>query len=149
MNWKRIIGGGLLAGLVINVGEFGIEPLMGSQMETFFQRLGLPVPGESVMGALAVSAFFLGVVSIWLYAAIRPRYGAGVRTAIVAGIAVWALSCLFPNVALFAFGLIGSARLFWLWTLWPLVETVLATVAGAWVYREGHSAVAAAAPMRT
>jgi len=149
MNWKRIVTGGLLAGLVINLGEFGIEPLMGTQTEAFFQRLGLPTPGESVMGALAASAFVLGVVSIWLYAAIRPRYGAGVRTAIVAGVAVWALSCLLPNVALFAFGLIGSVRLFWLWTLWPLVETVLATLAGAWVYREAERRVTAAAAART
>jgi hypothetical protein len=149
MNWKRILGGGLLAGLIINLGEFGIEPLMGSQMETFFQRLGLPTPGESTMGALALSAFGLGVVAMWLYAAIRPRYGGGVRTAVVAGVAVWALSCFFPNVAMLAFGLIGSTRLFVLWTLWPLVETVLATVAGAWVYREAGSGVGVGAVART
>ena len=149
MNWKRVVTGGLLAGLVINLGEFGIEPMMGTQLETFFQRLGLPAPGESVMAALALSAFALGVVAIWLYAAIRPRYGAGVRTAIVAGVAVWALSCLLPNVAMFAFGLIGTARLFWLWTTWPLVETVLATVAGAWVYREAERFATAPATVRT
>ena len=64
MNWKRIIGGGLLAGSIVNLGEFGIEPLMGSQMEAFFQRLGLPVPGESAMAALAVSGTSLEVVRL-------------------------------------------------------------------------------------
>lgn len=135
MNWKRIVAGGLLAGLVLNVGEFVIEPLMGSQMENFFTRLGLPIPGESAMVVLGVAAFALGIVAVWLYAAIRPRYGAGPRTAVVAGLAVWALSCLFPNLALYAFGLIGGG-LFWIWTLWPLVASVAATLAGAWVYRE-------------
>ena len=149
MRWKRIFGGGLLAGLVINLGEFAIEePLMGSQMQGFFQRLGLPVPGESAMGAIAVSALVIGIISVWLYAAIRPRYGAGARTAVIAGVAVWALSCLLPNVALVAFGLIGSARLFWLWTLWPLVETSLATVAGAWIYRESDGVAVAGVTVR-
>lgn len=136
MNWKRIIGGGLLAGLVLNLGEFGIEPLMGSRTEEFFRRLGLPTPPESVMGLLAVGAFVLGIMSVWLYAAIRPRYGGGASTAAIAGVAVWALSCLLPNATMYAFGLIGSASLFWLWTLWPLVESVGSTMAGAWVYRE-------------
>ena len=135
MNWKRIIAGGLVAGVVLNIGEFAIEPLMGSAMEDFFKRLGLPVPGESAMAAFAMTAFVLGIVSVWLYAAIRPRYGAGARTAVTAGTAVWALSCLIPNIGLYAFGLFGT-RLFWLSTLWPLVETVVATVTGAWVYRE-------------
>jgi hypothetical protein len=137
MNWKRIITGGLLAGLVLNVGEFVAEPLMGSMTKDFFDHLGLPVPGESAMVVFALSAFALGIVTVWLYAAIRPRYGAGLRTAAIAGGAVWALSCLFPNIAMYLFGLYG-ARLFWFATLWPLVETVVAAIAGAWVYRE-HS----------
>ena len=136
MNWKRIILGGLVAGLVLNVGEFVIEPLMGRHMETFFSRLGLPVPGESAMIALAGGAFLIGIITVWLYAAIRPRYGAGAQTAICAGITVWLLSCLLPNVALYAFGVIGSASLFWLWSVWPLVESVVAALAGAWLYRE-------------
>jgi hypothetical protein len=144
INWKRVIAGGLLAGLVMNIGEFAVEPLMGSQMEEFFKRLGLPTPAESTMAVLAVGAFLVGIVTIWLYAAIRPRYGAGVRTAAIAGIAVWALSCLFPNIFMYAFGLY-TAPLFWFSTIWPLVETVIAAIAGAWVYREGPVAVPAAA----
>jgi hypothetical protein len=144
INWKRVIAGGLLAGLVMNIGEFAVEPLMGQQMEEFFKRLGLPVPAESTMAVLAVGAFLVGIVTVWLYAAIRPRYGAGVRTAAIAGVAVWALSCLFPNIFLYAFGLYTS-RLFWFSTIWPLVETVIAAIAGAWAYREGPATVHAAA----
>jgi hypothetical protein len=136
MNWKRIILGGLVAGLVLNVGEFAIEPLLGQHMETFFSRLGLPAPGESAMLAIAGGAFLLGIITVWLYAAIRPRYGPGAQTAICAGITVWLLSCLLPNVALYAFGVIGGATLFWIWTLWPLAESVIAALIGARIYRE-------------
>jgi hypothetical protein len=142
LNWKRIIAGGLLNGLLLNVGEFAVEPLMGPYMQDFFNRLGLPVPGESAMLALAATAFLVGILTIWLYAAIRPLYGPGARTAVIAGVVSWAFSCALPNVAMYAFGLYG-AELFWFATLFPLVETVLATLAGAWVYR-GHGAPARA-----
>lgn len=135
INWKRVIAGGLVAGLVINIGEFAVEPLMGQQMEDFFKRLELLPPGEGAMMALAGAAFLLGIITVWLYAAIRPRYGPGARTAVIAGIAVWALSCLFPNIAMYVFGLF-TTELFWFSTIGPLVEAVLASLAGAWIYRE-------------
>jgi hypothetical protein len=147
MNWKRIIGGGLVAGLVMMVGEFGIEPLMGPYMENFFRRLGLAVPGESAMVTLAVLVVVTGIVSVWLYAAILPRYGAGIRTAVIAGTAVWGLSCLLPNIVMYAFGLYDTT-LFWFASGWPLVETVVATIAGAKVYRETAALSAVAAAVR-
>jgi hypothetical protein len=135
MNWKRIIAGGLAAGLVYNLIELGLEPVMGSMMEGFFARLGLPVPGEGAMIGLALSAFVLGIATVWLYAAILPRYGAGVRTALVTAVAVWTLSCLLPHVWLYAFG-IFTAQIFWIGTACALVESILATVVGARMYVE-------------
>src|SRR5207249_3963498 len=35
--------------------------------------------------------FLVGIFAVWLYAAIRPRYGAGPKTALCAGAAVWGL----------------------------------------------------------
>lgn len=145
INWKRTVVAGLVTGAVLNVGEFVVEPLMGPQMEDFFKRLGLSVPGEAAMLPLAISALALGVLSIWLYAAILPRYGAGLMTATIAGAAVWALSCLLPNIVMLAFGLY-TTRLFWLATIWPLVETVVAVAIGSRIYRERSGAIAAAAP---
>ncbi|MBI4519687.1 MAG: hypothetical protein HY701_02525 [Gemmatimonadetes bacterium] len=74
-------------------------------------------------------------MAVWLYAAIRPRFGAGTATAILAGVVLWALECFFPNIVMAAFSVL-SGRLFWLATIIPLVELPLATLAGAWVYRE-------------
>jgi hypothetical protein len=70
-----------------------------------------------------------------LYAAIRPRYGAGPKTAITAGLAVWAL----------AFALATAAPVFF--HLYPVrlsvtsvalegVEMILAALVGAGIYRE-------------
>jgi hypothetical protein len=145
MNWKRIAGAGLVTGIVINAGEFGIEPLLGPQMQNFFQRLGLSMPSEQTMVLLAVLTLILGVVTVWLYAALIPGFGRGMRTAAITGVVVWLLSCAFPNVAMWAFGLY-DAKLFWFSTVWPLIETVVATMIGAMVY--GGRAVIRPAPAR-
>jgi hypothetical protein len=89
------------------------------------------------MAALIGATFVIGVAAVWLYAAIRPRYGAGPRTAIVAGLAVWVLSHLWSGVYLGA-GFTGviTPTLAWLPVAWGLVEAPLGTLAGAWLYRE-------------
>src|SRR2546430_17124817 len=35
--------------------------------------------------------FLFGIFLVWFYAAIRPRFGAGPRTAVLAGFAIWVL----------------------------------------------------------
>ena len=42
----------------------------------------------------------LGIAAVWLYAAIRPRYGAGPRTAVIAGLAVWVMADLWSGIYL-------------------------------------------------
>ena len=79
---------------------------------------------------------------VWLYAAIRPRFGPGPRTAVIAAIVTWAL--VIPIALL---GLIPSAffgrRLALVWSIDGLVVMVIAIVIGAWLYREGDGAAPA------
>jgi len=80
----------------------------------------------------------VGLFAIWLYAAIRPRYGAGLKTAIVAGAAVWALGYVantIPAAAMHIF----PRRLLALGLVAGLVEALVATVLGAWLYKEASS----------
>jgi hypothetical protein len=86
--------------------------------------------------------FVLGIVSVWLYAAIRPRYGAGPRTAVVAGLAVWVMAHLWSGIYL-GMGFMGliTPRLAFLPIAWGLVEAPLGTVVGAWVYQEATEPV--------
>ncbi len=136
INLTRVLLGGLLAGVVFNVGE-GIlnELILTGDWEAAMQALQLPMVGGVIQGVLfLVLGFVLGIVAVCIYASIRPRFGAGVKTAVIAGLTVWVLIYIgfgFP----FLVG-VFPMKLFWISAVWGLVEVPLATVAGAWVYKE-------------
>src|SRR6266849_4394870 len=87
INWTRVILGGLVAGLIINVFEFVMNGvILAKDMEAAISALGRQMGG----GALAMFiawGFLVGIFAIWLYAAIRPRYFACPKTAACAGAA--------------------------------------------------------------
>lgn len=142
INTIRVLIGGLAAGLVINVGEFILnEMVLRADMEAFFVRVNLPPPGGGTIGVFLILGFSLGIVTTWLYAAIRPRYGPGPRTAACAGIAAWFLACVYPSSFFLAMGLMPAGAII-TGLIWELVEVPLAAIVGGWLYREE----AAAAP---
>ena len=141
VNGKRVIAGGVVAGLVALVAEVLMEPVAGGPMQTWLSGLGIEPPGEITMLGYLVTAIVLGIVMVWLYAAARPRLGAGPSTALRIGLAVWALACAIPNIHMFGLGVM-PADLFWIITLGTAVQMPLAALAGAWVYREESTAPA-------
>jgi len=74
---------------------------------------------------------------VWLYAAIRPRYGAGPKTALCAGLAVWVAGVLLPNAALMGITGLFPTDLTTMTTLAGVVEWAAAILAGAALYKEG------------
>jgi hypothetical protein len=139
INWNRVIVGGLLAGLVMNVGEAALHGgvLAQDASELYRLRNAPLVPNPVHLTTLIAMTFVLGITAVWLYAAIRPRYGPGPKTALCAGLAVWVMAHLWSGVYLGAgFAGLISPRLAWGPVAWGLVEAPLATLAGAWLYKE-------------
>lgn len=134
LNWKRIVGGGLLAGLVIVAGEIGAEPIAAGQMESLFSRLGLTPPGEGAMMVTALIGLLLGIITVWLYAVLRPWYHSEGQAAFCAGVTAWLLSCALPMTSFLAFGIV-TASFFGIALVKSLVTGVLAAFVGAWMYR--------------
>ena len=136
-NRGRVVLGGLLAGIVINVVEFitngvVLREAWGKAM----QALGKPA--DLTAGAIVVFdiwGFLLGIAAVWLYAAIRPRYGAGPNTAIRAGLVTWAVAVFLANLGNYPLGLLPT-RLLVITSVVALFEIVIATLAGAWLYKE-------------
>jgi len=132
----KVLLGGLVAGVVANILDYGInEYLMTAEAADMVQRLNLPADvGQSAMVTWIVVDFIWGLLLVFTYASIRPRFGAGVKTAIIAGVTVWIVA-MFAQVADLVMGILG-ANLLILIGIWSLVEMTVASIVGAWVYQE-------------
>ncbi len=138
INTGKVIAGGLLAGLVQNILDFANNYLVvGEDFKANATRLGLdPASMETPAGIASwvVIDFLLGILIVWTYAAIRPRFGAGPKTAIYAGL----IPYLSINMILFGLsqgGLIPMA-LYLKMAVIQLIIVSVAAVAGAWAYKE-------------
>jgi hypothetical protein len=135
INWTWVILGGLVAGVIINIFEFVLNGVvLARDMEAAISALSRRMGGGQ-LAMFIVWGFLVGIFAIWLYAAIRPRYGAGFKTALWAGIAVWCLGYLLASVTPLALNLF-PARLMVVGLAVGLLEALVATLAGAWLYRE-------------
>jgi len=137
INMGRVLLGGLLAGVLINISEFLLHTVvLRRDFEEAMRTLNRPVPmtgGHTLVWI--IFGFVIGIVSVWLYAAIRPRYGPGAGTAARAGLAVWFIGSLLTAIADANLGLFPGNVLV-VSTFWELVQSVVATILGAWAYKE-------------
>jgi hypothetical protein len=136
INFGRVILGGLVAGLILNIGEFLLnEVIFVKQMEETFQKMNVPRPGGAFIATAVGITFLLGIMMVWLYAMIRPRYGPGPKTAICAALVIW--FCVYFYCGILYGVLFGlPTTLLGVGMVWGLVEYTLAGLAGAWLYRE-------------
>lgn len=136
INIGGVLKGGLVAGLIMNVGEFILNvPIAGAQMDAEFAARNLPPVAGSQIAVFVGLTLLLGFMTVWLYAAIRPRFGAGPKTAIGAGLVVWALSYLYMGLTMGVLG-INSMGIVVLGIVWTAIEMIVASAIGAYLYTE-------------
>ena len=137
INIGRWVVGGLVAGIVVNILGYLVDGMMlASRWNQDLIRLGRPEFGTRQIVWFNVIGFALGLLAVWVYAAIRPRFGAGIGTAAYAGIAVWVATSLLPNASIMWVPGLFNNHLTMYTTLGALVELVAGTIAGAALYRE-------------
>ena len=132
----RVIAGGLVTGLIINIGETILNvPLAGAEMEQALAARNLPPVGAGAIGYFVVMCFLLGILIVWMYAAMRPRLGPGPKTAVIVAALAWFMTLVWSGGTQVAMGIIPlKLTLFGL--AWGLGEMVIASLAGAKLYRE-------------
>jgi len=137
INMGRVLLGGLLAGLVLNIGEVLLNDfVLGPQMKEFFTRHNLPEPGTNFIIVAVGLTFVLGIAIVWGYACVRPRLGGDVKTAIIVGLFAWFGVYVYSGIVngmLFGIPMGTMAMVI----VWGLVEYSVAAVAGAWVVQRG------------
>src|SRR5260370_21249407 len=137
IHWGGVLVGGLLAGIVVNLFEYVTHGVvLASDWNAVMQNLGRQMPRSAVV-IFVLMGFLVGIMAVWLYAAARPRYGAGPRTAAFVGFGYWIIGYALPNLGLVSTGLIPR-RLLAIVTIVGLVEIVAAMIVGAWFYTEAQ-----------
>ena len=141
LNRQKLLIGGLAAGLVLNIIDFLANAVifadrMQADANAFKAGLGDQMAAMGG-GQIAVYVFFnfiVGLLLVWTYAAIRPRFGAGVRTAAYVAL----LFFVFGMILTYGYKSMGimSPGLWWTYTALWFVNLQLATMAGAWLYSE-------------
>jgi hypothetical protein len=140
INWTRVILGGLVAGVVINVFESVLNGVvLAKDWEAAMAAIGKPPMAGNQIAVFVLWGFVVGIFAVWFYAAIRPRYGAGPKTALCAGLAVWFLGYLLASVAPIVLDLF-PARVMVVGLAVGLVEILAATLLGARLYQEASIA---------
>src|SRR5256884_6432276 len=137
INWGRVVLGGLLAGLVLNIVDFltygvWLKPDMAAAMTTLGKS---PAAMDSAIPLWVALDFVSGIGLVWVYAAIRPRFGAGVKTAVIAGLPGWFFVGLLHAIGESPMGFMPQGPMMSGRCL-ALVSVPVATVVGAYVYKE-------------
>jgi hypothetical protein len=136
INLARVLIGGIIAGIVANAGDYLVNQVIlvedGTQLA---QRLNLD---QAQVAASAttwiVVDLIYGILLVFAYAAMRPRFGPGPGTAVISALTLY-LSITVVLVGFMSMGMfvqdafLRSAGL-------QLVITLAASLSGAAVYKE-------------
>lgn len=136
VNLRALLMGGLLAGFVLNCGEYILnEILFKRKIEELSTRLHIPTPGGTFIAVAVVMTFILGIVLVTIYAFARSRFGPGPGTAVIAATVGWFCIYVYAGVLnAVIFGLPGSLLV--VGVIWGFCEYAVATIFGAWLYSE-------------
>ena len=129
INWRRVFTCGSGAGLAWSLLSVPLLVLLGGNIIDAVPR---PLVTVARMGSFILNVA-AGIWAVWLYAAIRPRYGAGSKTAAIAGFSWW----LIATIATWQWIDLGFIRLRDLAGLMiaSLPALIAVTIVGAWSYQ--------------
>ncbi len=136
INLQKVVVGGLVAGVVLNVFDFLVYGVwLKNDMNAAMAALNKPAITTNMILWFVFLDFLYGIWLVWLYAAIRPRFGAGPKTAVTAGVAMWVLFGLLNTLAQAPMGLFPQ-RLMVIPVVVTLITWPIAAAAGAKFYTE-------------
>lgn len=137
INGGKVLAGGILAGVVVSGLDFVINNYILAtdwQNVAHLRNIDLTaMGGTSALVLMLIIDFILGQVLVVTYAAIRPRFGPGAGTAVIAAFLIFLPIGL--ELATFA-GVFISWELYVRQAALLLVAMLAGGIAGAWVYSE-------------
>lgn len=136
INTGRWLAGGLAAGIVVWLLEGAASMLYMGDMEAALRAMGLSMEMSAPIWALTVvMSLITGLALVFFYAAARPRFGPGPKTAAIVAVGLWASGVLLSLLGYYMIGMYPTQMLV-TWGVVGLVEMIIAGMVGGWVYRE-------------
>lgn len=139
MNTGKVLIGGIVAGVVMNAIDivtnmFIVGDRMKAETDAFKPGLSDQMMAGNAMVTYIIMDFVLGIALVWTYAAIRPRFGPGIKTATYAALLFWILAGIFLS----GYRQMGmmSTGLWFTFAFLGLVNFLLSAWAGARFYTE-------------
>ncbi len=147
INTSKVVVGGIVAGIVANIIDFVSQTyIMGDMITAAMTKLNPALAVKPTGGQIAgfvLLDFVWMFATVWMYAAIRPRFGAGPKTATYAAIVSWIVGTVVASY-FFLSGFFGT-DVFIASGIESLVNALVATNVGAWLYSENPALSAATA----
>ncbi len=139
MSLQRVLLAGLLAGLLLNIGEAVLHGVvLAPATAEAMTALGRDGASSAAGLTLLIGITFLqGIIGLWLYALLSARGVKRGRAAVVAGLALWVLSAVYAAIYFSAgFPRVMPEAVVWWPVAWALVEYPLAIFVGALTLRK-------------
>ena len=96
INTSKVVVGGLAAGVVMNILDFVMNGMifgarMQAEMNAFKPGAGdaMAAMDTNTMIGYIIMDFVIGLLLAYTYAAMRPRFGPGAKTAIITALVFW------------------------------------------------------------
>ncbi len=139
INTQKVVVGGLAGGVVLAVYDYVVNGvILAARNEAALNALN-PGLAANLEGAATMVTFIamdlvFGIVLAWTYAMVRPRFGPGPRTAMIAGLQVWIVGLLL-YLGMTVMGMWGWTYLF-MSAVFFLFGLLIASYIAAFLYRE-------------
>jgi hypothetical protein len=137
INMGRVLIGGLVAGLIMNVIDYLVNGMwLAAQWTEASKKLntGVDAMASGPIAGYVGGDFILGILAMWTYAAMRPRFGPGAGTAARAGLTIWAVNAVF-SCQMVLLGLYPS-NLVMMSVIGTAVAILIGTNVGGRLYQE-------------
>jgi|SRR5215213_2075700 len=138
INWGRLVLGSLIAAIIMFVTDGLIhETIARTDWEALYTglRATQPEPHGSSMAYFAVYELGRGFTAMMFYVLMRAFFGAGPKTAVLAGIVGWIAFSLTAPAQFIPLGFFSNALWLKVGAL-HLVISIIATIAGAALYKD-------------
>ncbi|MGD8277789.1 MAG: hypothetical protein PVH00_07175 [Gemmatimonadota bacterium] len=139
INTQKVVVGGIGAGVVLAALDYIANGLLlaeqnAAALNALNPELAAGVEGTGMMIGYIVLDLVLGMLLVWTYAAMRPRFGAGPKTATMAGLQVWLVAILM-YLGMTMMGM-WAWSYFFIGSVVYLVTLLIASYVGGVLYKE-------------